>query len=87
MLSTLINTSLLSLLGYKVLLIDELDAHLDTIYREVFGKIINSICQILDIDQIFFISHNINIESADKIITVGDVEGLDIDKNKKIIRV
>ena len=87
LLSTLINTSLLSLLGYKVLLIDELDAHLDTIYREVFGKIINSICQILDIDQIFFISHNINIESADKIITVGDVEGLDIDKNKKIIRV
>ena len=68
-------------------MIDELDAHLDTIYREVFGKIINSICQILDIDQIFFISHNINIESADKIITVGDVEGLDIDKNKKIIRV
>lgn len=87
LLSTLINTSLLSLLGYKVLLIDELDAHLDTVYREVFGKIISSICQILDIDQVFFISHNINIENADKIITVGDVEQLDIDKNKKIVRI
>lgn len=88
LLSTLINTSLLSLLGYRVLLIDELDAHLDTIYRDVFGKIISSICQVLNIDQVFFISHNLNIENSNMIITVGNVEGLDIDfSHKKLIKV
>lgn len=87
LLSTLINTSLLSLLGYKVLMIDELDAHLDTIYREVFGKIISSICRVLDIDQVFFISHNISLTEADLIIAVGDKEGLDIDNTKPIINI
>ena len=88
LLSTLINTSLLSLLGYKVLLIDELDAHLDTIYRDIFGKIISSICNILNIDQVFFISHNLNIENSSMVVTVGNVDGLDIDfTNKKIIKI
>lgn len=88
LLSTLINTSLLSLLGYRVLLIDELDAHLDTIYRDIFGNIISSICQILNIDQIFFISHNLNIDNASMVITVGNVEGLDIDlTNKKHVKI
>lgn len=87
LLSTLINTSLLSLLGYRILLIDELDAHLDTIYRDIFGKIISSICNVLNIDQVFFISHNLNIENSSTLITVGNVEGLDIDySNKKIIK-
>lgn len=88
LISTLINTCLLSLLGYKILIVDELDAYLDTNFRCVYERILTSICTVLDINQIFCISHNINLDSASKLITVGDTEGLDIDtSNKKIINI
>ncbi|MGL5315647.1 MAG: hypothetical protein ACRC92_20500 [Peptostreptococcaceae bacterium] len=86
--SLLINSTLLSLLGYKVLTLDEMDAHIDTMFRTIYGSIVSSIRYVLDIDQVFIISHNLDLSTASTYILVGDIEDLTVDiVGKKVIRV
>lgn len=77
--SLLINACILHIVGYPIICIDELDANLDVIYRSKFNDLIYSIMTVLQISQVFCISHNIasNINYATKIL-VGSEDGLDL---------
>lgn len=83
--SLLLNASILRILGYNILCLDEIDANLDTINKKKFSNLIYSIMNVLGIDQVICVSHNItqNIDSAMKLL-IGDGEGLDIDKSSMI---
>ena len=73
LISLLLNASILHLLGYNILCLDEIDANLDVDRRKQFNNIVVSIMSKLDIDQICCISHNISstIDSA-TIVQIGE---------------
>lgn len=73
LISLLLNASILHLLGYNILCLDEIDANLDMDRRKQFNNIVVSIMSKLDIDQICCISHNISstIDSA-TIVQIGE---------------
>lgn len=77
--SLLLNSCILHILGYSIICLDEIDSNLDVIYRSKFNDIIYSIMSTLRISQVFCISHNIasNINYATKIL-LGDTDGLDL---------
>ena len=71
--SLILNTCILHLLGYNIMCLDEIDANLDVERRKQFNNIVVTIMAKLDIDQICCISHNISstIDSA-TIIQIGE---------------
>lgn len=77
--SLLLNACVLHIIGYPIICLDEIDSNLDLLYRRQFNDLIYSIMTVLQISQIFCISHNIasNINYATKIL-VGDDKGLDL---------
>lgn len=83
--SLLLNASILRILGYNILCLDEIDANLDTVNKRKFSNLIYSIMSVLGIDQVICVSHNIttNIDSAVKLL-IGDGEGLDLDTSSMI---
>lgn len=77
--SLIMNACVLTLSGYKVLCLDEIDANLDIINRKKFNQIIDSLLATLEIDQIICISHS--IESASDTayrIVIGDIDGISL---------
>lgn len=83
--SLLLNASILRILGYNILCLDEIDANLDTVNKRKFSNLIYSIMNVLGIDQVICVSHNIteNIDSAMKLL-IGDGAGLDINPSSMI---
>lgn len=83
--SLLLNASILRILGYNILCLDEIDANLDTVNKRKFSNLIYSIMSVLGIDQVICVSHNIttNIDSAVKLL-IGDGDGLDLDTSSMI---
>ena len=83
--SLLLNASILRILGYNILCLDEIDANLDTVNKRKFSSLIYSIMNVLGIDQVICVSHNIteSIDSAVKLL-IGDGAGLDIDTSSMI---
>lgn len=78
-LSLLLNTCVLHIIGYPILCLDEMDSNLDTVMRSKFNNLIYSIMSTLNISQVICISHNISasINYATKIL-VGNPDGLDL---------
>lgn len=77
--SLIMNACVLTLSGYKVFCLDEIDANLDIINRKKFNQIIDSLLATLEIDQIICISHS--IESASDTahrIVIGDIDGISL---------
>ena len=77
--SLIMNACVLTLTGYKVFCLDEIDANLDIINRKKFNQIIDSLLATLEIDQIICISHS--VESASDTayrIIIGDIEGISL---------
>ena len=77
--SLIMNACVLTLTGYKVFCLDEIDANLDIINRKKFNQIIDSLLATLEIDQIICISHS--VESASDTayrIVIGDIEGISL---------
>ena len=77
--SLIMNACVLTLSGYKVFCLDEIDANLDIINRKKFNQIIDSLLATLEIDQIICISHS--IESASDTahrIVIGDINGISL---------
>ena len=83
LLSLLLNACMVHITGYGIMYLDEIDANLDEINRKKFNNIIYSILNLLNIKQIFGISHNIssNISSAKK-FGLGDVSELSINEEE-----
>ena len=83
--SLLLNASILRILGYNILCLDEIDANLDTVNKRKFSSLIYSIMNVLGIDQVICVSHNIteNIDSAVKLL-IGEGTGLDLDTSSMI---
>lgn len=77
--SLIMNACVLTLSGYKVFCLDEIDANLDIINRKKFNQIIDSLLATLEIDQIICISHSIESSSdtAHRII-IGDIDGISL---------
>ena len=77
--SLIMNACVLTLSGYKVFCLDEIDANLDIINRKKFNQIIDSLLVTLEIDQIICISHSIESASdtAHRII-IGDIDGISL---------
>ena len=75
--SLIMNACVLTLSGYKVFCLDEIDANLDIINRKKFNQIIDSLLATLEIDQIICISHSIESSSdtAHRIV-IGDIDGI-----------
>lgn len=85
LISLLLNSAILKLLGYNVMCLDEIDANLDTVNKKKFASLVYSIMSTLGIDQVICVSHNItsSIDNATKLL-LGDGEGLDIDTSSMI---
>ena len=82
LLSILVNSALVSMVGYHTICFDEMDGPLDSVYRKVFTNIIYSILDKLDINQIFCISHNISTSTDTTHIIVGkDFDSSVLDSN------
>lgn len=83
LLSLLLNACMVHITGYGIMYLDEIDANLDEINRKKFNNIIYSILNLLNIKQIFGISHNIssNISSAKK-FGLGDISELNINEDE-----
>lgn len=84
--SLLLNASILHLLGYPILCLDEIDANLSTNNTAKFSSIIYNILNNLCIEQVICISHSINTTSnleATKIL-IGDGDLLDVDTSDAI---
>ena len=77
--SLIMNACVLTLSGYKVFCLDEIDANLDIINRKKFNQIIDSLLATLEIDQIICISHSIESSSdtAHRIV-IGDIDGISL---------
>lgn len=77
--SLIMNACVLTLSGYKVFCLDEIDANLDIINRKKFNQIIDSLLATLEIDQIICISHSIESSSdtAHRIV-IGDIYGISL---------
>lgn len=57
--SLILNACILHIIGYPILCLDEADAFMDAINRVKYNDLVSSIRSILNISQIFVISHNI----------------------------
>lgn len=87
--SLLLNSCILHIIGYPILCLDECDGALDIVNREKYVDLITSLHSVLRIDQMFIISHNIaamNISYATKLL-VGSDEGLDITDTTNLIKI
>lgn len=58
--SLLLNSSILAIIGYPILCLDECDSFMDATNRIKYNDILESIRTVLGISQIFIISHNID---------------------------
>ena len=81
--SLIMNACVLTLSGYKVFCLDEIDANLDIINRKKFNQIIDSLLATLEIDQIICISHSIESSSdtAHRIV-IGDIDGISLNGDR-----
>ena len=77
--SLIMNACVLTLSGYKVFCLDEIDANLDIINRKKFNQKIDRVLATLEIDQIICISHSIESSSdtAHRIV-IGDIDGISL---------
>lgn len=57
--SLILNACILHIIGYPILCLDEADAFMDAINRVKYNDLVSSIRTLLNISQIFVISHNI----------------------------
>ena len=57
--SLILNACILHIIGYPILCLDEADAFMDGVNRVKYNDLVSSIRSILNISQIFVISHNI----------------------------
>jgi len=77
LISLLLNASLLHIMDYSIYCIDEVDGPLDEINQDLFGSILESITDSLNIEQIFIVSHKrANKKTSDRKYLIGNASGL-----------
>lgn len=54
--------------NYNIILVDEIDAYLDHEFKDKFILMLDEVTRLLNIDQVFMISHNINTDQFANII-------------------
>lgn len=80
----LLNSAVLSILGYNVLCLDEVDAQLDEVFKNKFSDVIHELMSVFNINQVFCISHNLGSHIQNSItLTLGDVKNLTIIGERK----
>lgn len=80
----LLNSAVLSILGYNVMCLDEVDAQLDEVFKNKFSDVIHEIMSVFNINQAFCISHNLGSHIQNSItLTLGDVSSLTIIGERK----
>lgn len=88
LISLLLNATVLHLLGYGVMCLDEIDANLSINNTAKFSSIIYNIMSRLDISQIICISHSVNSRIAESTrIVVGDASELDLTDTSNMIQI
>lgn len=86
--SLLLNATILHLLGYGVLCLDEIDANLSINNTSKFSSIIYNIMNRLDISQIICISHSVNSRISESTrIAIGDISDLDLSDTDNLIHI
>lgn len=88
LISLLLNATVLHLLGYGVMCLDEIDANLSINNTAKFSSIIYNIMSRLDIDQIICISHSVNSRIPESTrIVIGDISELDLTDTNNMIQI
>lgn len=54
--------------NYNIILVDEIDAYLDHEFKDKFILMLDEVTRILNIDQLFIISHNVNTDQFENMI-------------------